>query len=600
MTPGEDRRAARQRVAKILALGLLWGIGVLALVVERAPTHRRAPAPAAARTTAATRDDLVDIARVQLHKCRIDAIAFRTRTEGWVTNACGEAFRTADGGVTFKQLPFGDDTLAMTENPDESLVGEVNRIEWLSERRGVAFANDRGLGGPITMLSTDGGVRWRRGTLPTPPEKLEMIYSSDHVGQTVWACGVSGAISRSRNGGYGFALTRHTPFNSSDRCMALSFVDEHLGWAGGTDGTLYATVDGGDSWARLRVPRRAARWAETRPADWHVAGLRLIGVARLSATDGWIAMRDDAHATRTFFTTDGGQTWNERKPPVAIEAKLAGGSVVGDLAVFERGGRLAIYAGGELVRETPLVGHGPVPAPETLRGREPLEAGHVAAWTDHAVVETFDDGRSWSTVVRVGDDERIRRVVHPALREDPLRVLIELVDGRIVGGWRELLPSTQPEFDRFVIARVEAQRRGAPAPGGPLDCLATATTGHIDIHHGVQGCEFSREADVHFTWDASGATLTMSDLASSKPIAIDARARREFAAAVAAAVQAPDDGNQGCTTSLFMDLKWQCGAGTPGSASFSESHCGDPKGPAHRAEDALRRLLPDGTAGRIR
>jgi hypothetical protein len=50
MTSGEDRRAERQRVGKILALGLLWAIGVLALVVERAPTHRRVPTPTAARS----------------------------------------------------------------------------------------------------------------------------------------------------------------------------------------------------------------------------------------------------------------------------------------------------------------------------------------------------------------------------------------------------------------------------------------------------------------------------------------------------------------------------------------------------------------------
>lgn len=53
MTPGEDRRAARQRVAKILALGLLWGIGVLALVVERWPAHQRASNAPPARTSAA-------------------------------------------------------------------------------------------------------------------------------------------------------------------------------------------------------------------------------------------------------------------------------------------------------------------------------------------------------------------------------------------------------------------------------------------------------------------------------------------------------------------------------------------------------------------
>jgi hypothetical protein len=53
MTPGEDRRAVRQRGAKILALGLVWGIGVLALLVERGSIHRvqdGASRPVPART----------------------------------------------------------------------------------------------------------------------------------------------------------------------------------------------------------------------------------------------------------------------------------------------------------------------------------------------------------------------------------------------------------------------------------------------------------------------------------------------------------------------------------------------------------------------
>lgn len=37
MTSDPDRREARERVKKILALGLIWGAGVLALLVEHLP-----------------------------------------------------------------------------------------------------------------------------------------------------------------------------------------------------------------------------------------------------------------------------------------------------------------------------------------------------------------------------------------------------------------------------------------------------------------------------------------------------------------------------------------------------------------------------------
>jgi hypothetical protein len=42
-TPKERDRWKSQRVSKILALGLIWAVGVLALVVERWPSKHRAP-----------------------------------------------------------------------------------------------------------------------------------------------------------------------------------------------------------------------------------------------------------------------------------------------------------------------------------------------------------------------------------------------------------------------------------------------------------------------------------------------------------------------------------------------------------------------------
>ena len=42
-TPKDEDRGNRQRVSKILALGLIWAVGVLALVVERWPSTHRAP-----------------------------------------------------------------------------------------------------------------------------------------------------------------------------------------------------------------------------------------------------------------------------------------------------------------------------------------------------------------------------------------------------------------------------------------------------------------------------------------------------------------------------------------------------------------------------
>jgi photosystem II stability/assembly factor-like uncharacterized protein len=614
MEPRQAERRRRRR-GQIVGLAVVWAVGVSALVIGSGLVRRRATDAARAPDSTRSRarppaspagagEVAVDIARLRLHSCGNLAVAFRSRDDGWVTDVCGEAFHTADGGVTFAALPTGDGSLTMTNGDGIPGDGHVGRIEWLSDRRGVAFAINGLLDQIVLMVTTDAGATWQRTALPW--HALESFYASAHVGDSVWACGYSGRVIRSRDAGARFEQTRRTPFDQDDRCMALSFLDDRHGWAGGMDGTLFETFDGGDSWSRLRPPRQPRPTGATTLSNRPVFDVRVSGVALLSPREGWVTIQQDhgGDGTWTFVTGDGGRTWVEAKPPAAIAARLRGGSAWGeDGAVIPHDGRLAFYAGGELVRETPLVGAARGPrAPEIIRAREPLEPGHLSAWTDHALLESFDDGRSWSALARVPDGQPIRRVVHPGRRETAgLGALVELADGRILRGWNELSPSDQPVFDRFVMDMTEAHRRGAPPPAGPLDCLATAAAGRLEMRGGKHGCDFSHETGARLEWDGQCAALTLPESKASLPISD--QARRAFVARLAAAVQRPNDGHDGCTTELSVDLTWRCGAAAPLQAGFSESDCaeaGEPPetGPAHRAWQALQALVPASATGK--
>jgi len=94
---------------------------------------------------------------------------------------------------------------------------------------------------------------------------------------------------------------------------------------------------------------------------------------------------------------------------------------------------------------------------------------------------------------------------------------------------------------------------------------------------------------------AGPPTLALEGKAGPRPVT--AEARRAFAVALARAVEQPDDGEHGCTSSKFADLTWRCDGAPPIRASFDESDCalaGAPPetGPAHRVQDALSRLIP--------
>ena len=172
------------------------------------------------------------------------------------------------------------------------------------------------------------------------------FYASVHVGESVWACGSSGVVFRSRDGGATFARTARTPFNGDDRCMALSFLDDKLGWAGGMDGTLFETRDGGDRWRRLRSPRRGPPTGATTTSGAPVYPYRTTGVLRLSRAEGWVVLSDDDDRERswTYFTADGGASWLEQSAPEAEAADLGGASRWGEGRVLVRGDHLLRFS----------------------------------------------------------------------------------------------------------------------------------------------------------------------------------------------------------------------------------------------------------------
>ncbi len=545
-------------VAAVLGASVLAGWAVL-----RGPPWKR--------LATAVDEERVDAGRVQIVRDGIWAVSFRTRQEGWVTDARGHAFHTLDGGVTFMPVPADGRTLALVSDFDpeaadhDSAGGQVGSgpivaIEWLSPERAVAF----GLNDPVRLVTANAGASWKR--LPVPDN---FIFDSTHAGRSVWTCGVFGRpIARSRDGGDTFQRTRTTPYQAPHGCFRISFADDRHGWVADDSGGVFETSDGGDTWQPLRVPERPA-----------VASGR--AVARLSADEGWVTFGDPGLAwqSQAFFTEDGGRTWSVKDPPAAVVAQFMRGSAWGDGVVFPvEGKRLRFVVDGDLVRETPVVAQRDQ-AIGLVRGRELLEPGHIAAFTGAALIETFDDGRSWSMFARVRDGTPIQR----SLMVDGRR-LVQLTDGRVLRleiptfGDVTLVRSAQPAFDRYRLDAVEHRRRGAPPPSGPLAELAAAPDGSLQVS--LEKIPANHFDIVHIVW-----TGVKSEIGGEgRPtVSLPPAERRRLLDAIAAAVERPDDGHHGPTMDLEVDLTWQWGAGPVESAEFREGG----RGPAHRVRDLL-------------
>jgi len=182
----------------------------------------------------------------------------------------------------------------------------LHGVHFVDERRGWAA------GGKGALLSTDdGGATWR--AMPAPSEdSLRDVYFADEAnGWLVCERGLHALgdeaeprsyLLRTADGGRTWSRVSPAAGGAEGRLVGLRFADAAHGWAYGELGALYATRDGGDTWARQAVPTRRL----------------LLAAEFFDARRGWLA---GAGGT-LLRTEDGGATWREG---LVVGGREAGG-----------------------------------------------------------------------------------------------------------------------------------------------------------------------------------------------------------------------------------------------------------------------------------
>lgn len=92
---------------------------------------------------------------------------------------------------------------------------------------------------------------------------------------------------------------RDTPTGVTARFRGLAVVDREVVWAGGYDGVVLRTVDGGRSWASVG------------PADAAAAGLQIRDIEATSAQHAVAMTVGSGEESRIYVTDDGGASWTE-------------------------------------------------------------------------------------------------------------------------------------------------------------------------------------------------------------------------------------------------------------------------------------------------
>ncbi|MBN1447899.1 MAG: C10 family peptidase [Bacteroidetes bacterium] len=153
---------------------------------------------------------------------------------------------------------------------------------------------------------------WTQSEVSTAADLLAIDAAED----TLWACGTSGCVVRSTDGGWKW---KPVSFSSQDVTLQdISVFDDSLAWVIGVDETdatssLWRTTDGGASWiTQLSVSGREGR-------------LRSIS---FSDTEHGVTCGDTVNGRfRIWTTSDSGMTWHP-VPPEYVPAADAGESGV--------------------------------------------------------------------------------------------------------------------------------------------------------------------------------------------------------------------------------------------------------------------------------
>lgn len=165
-----------------------------------------------------------------IETCLIRSLSFSSPTRGWVTDSCGDAFESKDGGLTWKKLA-----------PDRGLSDgsrDALSIGWFSPTQGLAFSQNASI-----FTSRDAGASWQlRGKTGLGwTDEVKVLNSK------VWWCGKSGLMMSIDRGQSWQSLTKS--LKGPIWCRDISLVSENRFSFIDDNKRSFITKDGGKSWS---------------------------------------------------------------------------------------------------------------------------------------------------------------------------------------------------------------------------------------------------------------------------------------------------------------------------------------------------------------
>jgi photosystem II stability/assembly factor-like uncharacterized protein len=241
----------------------------------------------------------------------LHAVFFLDQNRGWAVGSRGTLLATSDGGQTWRTKP----------QPTEDVIRDVHFNDelngWLVCERNIYELQSNKDQRAYLMKTSDGGEHWQRVNMRGAAVDTRLIRAVFSRGGHGWAFGESGAVYTTRDFGANWlklqAPTRYL-------LLGGDFIDENNGWLVGTGSTILQTVDGGETWHHGRLIGAFPNSTNHANANGlaratGVAKIRFNSVSFVDGRLGWAV----GSGGSIFRTVNGGSSWQAQTSGVATD-----------------------------------------------------------------------------------------------------------------------------------------------------------------------------------------------------------------------------------------------------------------------------------------